>query len=111
MDTQEDDGSLSFLNIPEDPGNRHFNCEQTGQQKLINRTFYVIDYMENIQTKFGQERFLIKIKFNLSDPESETKKFFTNSKEIKYVLRKIREMNKFPRRVTLRANGTRYYFE
>lgn len=26
---QEDDGSLSFLAIPQDEGNKHFNCRET----------------------------------------------------------------------------------
>lgn len=38
-------------------------------------------------------------------------KFFTNSTEIKYVLREIKKRNAFPRKVTMRASGTRYYFE
>lgn len=44
-------------------------------------------------------------------PDRDARKFFTNSREIKYVLAKIREMDKFPRRVTMRASGTRYYLE
>ena len=36
---QEDDGSLSFLNIPQDEANKHFNCKETTQQKLTNLTF------------------------------------------------------------------------
>ncbi len=43
--------------------------------------------------------------------ESDTKKFFTGSTDILYVLKKIKELNKFPRKVTLRSNGNRYYFE
>lgn len=43
--------------------------------------------------------------------ESEAKKFFTGSSDILYVLKKIKEVNKFPRKVTLRGNGNRYYFE
>lgn len=42
---QEDDGSLSFLAIPQDEGNKHFNCRETTQQKLINLTFWVCDYI------------------------------------------------------------------
>lgn len=93
----EDDGSLDFLKIPADETNKHFNCPETTQQKLINLTFWVCDYIEGVKTKFGSDRTLVK--------------FFTNSREIKYVLAKIREMDKFPRRVTMRASGTRYYLE
>lgn len=69
---QQDDGSLAFLQIAPDPNNKHFNCDETTQQKLVNTSF---------------------------------------SREIKWVLDKIRERNAFPRKVTLRASGTRYYFE
>lgn len=107
----EDDGSLEWLKIPADQTNRHFNCPETTQQKLTNLTFWVFDYIEGVKTKFGSDRVLVKIKMNRDDSDSQAKKFFTNSKEIKYVLEKIKEMNKFPRKVTLRASGTRYYFE
>lgn len=53
----------------------------------------------------------MKIKRNRDDKDSEAEKFFTNSSEIKYVLREIKKRNAFPRRVTMRASGTRYYFE
>lgn len=32
----QDDGTLAFLNIPQDENNKHFNCHETTQQKLIN---------------------------------------------------------------------------
>ena len=91
---QEDDGSLSFLAIPQDEGNKHFNCRETTQQKLINLTFWVCDYIEGVKNK-----------------DADAEKFFTNSTEIKYVLKEIKKRNAFPRRVTMRASGTRYYFE
>lgn len=47
---QEDDGSLSFLAIPQDEGNKHFNCRETTQQKLINLTFWVCDFIEGVKT-------------------------------------------------------------
>lgn len=106
-----DDGSLSFLNIPQDEANKHFNCRETTQQKLINLTFWVVDFIDGVKTKFGNERFLVKIKRNRDDKDSEAEKFFTNSTEIKYVLKEIKKRNAFPRKVTMRASGTRYYFE
>ena len=108
----EDDGSLSFLNIPQDEANKHFNCKETTQQQLTNLTFWVVDFIEGVKTKFGSERFLVKIKHE--EPPSghdKEEKFFTNSTEIKYVLKEIKKRNKFPRLVTMRASGTRYYFE
>lgn len=95
---RQDDGSLAFLQIEPDANNKHFNCSEITQQKLINLSFWVID-------------FLVKIKFNKEDPDKDARKFFTNSQEIKYILGKIKERNAFPRKVTMRASGTRYYFE
>lgn len=106
-----DDGSLSFLNIEPDKNNRHFNCTETTQQKLINTTFWVVDYLDDVKTKFGNNRFLVKIKNDPADNDTDAKKFFTNSTEIKYVLTKVKEMNAFPRKVTMRASGTRYFLE
>ena len=74
-----DDGSLSFLNIPQDEANKHFNCRETTQQKLINLTFWVVDFIDGVKTKFGNERFLVKIKRNRDDKDSEAEKFFKNS--------------------------------
>lgn len=106
-----DDGSLAALGIEPDENNKHFNCPETTQQKLINTTFWVCDYIPGLKTKFGEARYLVKIKPEHNAPESEAKKFFTNSQEIKYILDKIKERKAFPRRVTMRASGTRYYFE
>lgn len=106
-----DDGSLAFLKIQPDASSRHFNCPETNQQKLINISFWIIDYLEDVKTKFGNNRFLVKIKFNIEDSESDAKKFFTNSSEIKYVLGKIKEMKAFPRKATMRASGTRFFLE
>ncbi len=106
-----DDGSLTFLKIEPEKGSRHFNCPETNQQKLINLSFWIVDYIEDVKTKFGNNRFLVKIKFNKDDADGDARKFFTNSQEIKYVLGKIRELNAFPRRATMRAAGTRYFLE
>lgn len=65
-----DDGSLAFLKIEPDKNSRHFNCQETTQQKLLNLSFWVIEYLEDVKTKFGENRFLVKIKHNKDDPES-----------------------------------------
>ena len=109
--SNNDDGSLSFLNIEPNVNGKYFNCIETTQQKLINLSFWIIDYIDDIKTKFGTNRFLIKIKFNLNDSNEDAKKFFTNSKDIKYILEKIKELNAFPRKVTMKTSGNRYYFE
>ena len=95
---KEDDGSLAFLNIPRDENSRSFNCDETTQSKLVNTTFWVVDFIEEVPTRFSKAKgvkgqTLVKIK-----PSKDS-------------LKKIKEMNKFPRKVTLRGNGNRYYFE
>ena len=111
-----DDGSLGFLKIPRDENNRSFNCDETTQSKLVNTTFWVVDFIAEVPTRFSKSKgtkgqTLVKIKPGRDSPDSEAKKFFTGSAEILYVLQKVKEMDKFPRRVTLRGNGNRYYFE
>ena len=111
MEDMSDDGTLACLKIPKSDESRHFNCEEITQQKLINLTFYLIDFIEGVDTKYGKDRMIVFIKFNLDDTESMGRKFFTNSQEIKYVMTKIKEMNKLPRKATMRASGSRYYLE
>jgi len=106
-----DDGSLSFLNIEPNTDCKYFNCSEITQQKLINLSFWIIDYIDNIKTKFGTNRYLVKIKFDLNDSNENAKKFFTNSKDIKYILEKIKDLNAFPRKVVMKVSGNRYYFE
>lgn len=107
---KEDDGSLAFLNIPRDENSRSFNCDETTQSKLVNTTFWVVDFIEEVPTRFSKAKgvkgqTLVKIKPSKDSLESDAKKFFTGSSDILYVLKKIKEMNKFPRKVTLRGNG------
>ena len=112
----EDDGSLAFLRIPRDESSRSLNCDETTQSKLVNTTFWVVDFIEEVPTRFSKSKgtkgqTLVKIKMSKDDLESNAKKFFTGSSNILYVLKKIKELKAFPRRVTLRSNGNRYYFE
>lgn len=106
----DDDGSLAFLQIPSDASRRQFNCPEVTQQKLVNTTFWLIDFYDNIKTKYGM-RMLIKIKSDPKASETDARKFFTNCEDIKYVLREIKKRAAFPRKVTLRANGNHYFFE
>lgn len=111
-----DDGSLGFLNIPRNANSRSFNCSETTQSKLVNTSFWVVDFLEDVPTKFSKQRgtkgqTLVKIKPERDSLDSDAKKFFTGSQDILYVLQKIKELNKFPRKVTLRSIGNRYYFE
>lgn len=109
-DKIKDDGSLAFLNIPREKDG-YFNCPITNQQKLVNTSFWIVDIQEHIKTKQGEDRTLVLIKNNVTDTESDAKKFFTNSKTIKYILSQVKELHKFPRYVTLRGSGNRYFLE
>lgn len=107
IDSSEDDGSLAFLKIPRD---------ETTQSKLVNTQFWVVDFLEDVQTRFSKAKgksgqTLVKIKPQKDSPESEAKKFFTGSTDILYVCQQIKKMNAFPRRVTLRSSGNRFFFE
>ena len=108
---QEDDGSLAFLKIKRKETNKQFNCEKVSQQKLVNTQFWIVDFVGHVKTPWGEDQYIVKIKNNPDDPDSEARKFFTGSQEIKDVLEAIKEMDKFPRRVTLRAYGNRYFLE
>lgn len=109
MDT--DDGSLSFLAIKPNEHNKHFNGHEVTQQSLINTTFWIVDYIKDVKTKYGEGRYLIKGKYELDDIESQSFKFFTNSQDIKYILDRIDELDAFPRKVTMRVKGNYYYLE
>ena len=116
MEQKEDDGSLAFLRIPRDENNRSFNCDETTQSKIVNTTFWVTDFLEEVPARFSKAKgvkgqTLVRIKPHRDSPETDAKKFFTGSADILYVLKKIKELNAFPRRVTLRGNGNRYWFE
>ena len=111
-----DDGSLAFLKIPRDESNRSFNCDETTQSKLVNTSFWVIDFIEDVPTRFSKQKgtkgqTLVKIKANRDGAEDTCKKFFTGSQDILYVCQEIRKRNAFPRFVTMKGNGNRYWFE
>ena len=99
--------TLQSLNIKPDSENKHFHCRETTQRKLINTTFNVLDYIDGVKTKFGASRYIVKIQLDSGDVQ----KFFTNSQEIKYTLGEVKKMETFPVRVTMRAEGSRYFLE
>lgn len=111
-----DDGSLAFLKIPPKEDNRSLVGSMTTQSRLINTSFWVFSFVENVETRFTKQKgtdgqTLVQIRPERNSLESESQKFFTGSDQILYVLNQIKERNAFPRKVTLRCNGNRYYFE
>ena len=100
MNERQDDGSLAFLRIPRDENSRSFNCDETTQSKLVNTEFWVVDFIEEVPTKFSKQKgtrgqTLVKIKMRRDAPDSEAKKFFTGSQDILYILKKIKEREIF----------------
>ena len=78
MNNTEDDGSLAFLKIPRDENNRSFNCDETTQSKLVNTEFWVVDFIEEVPTRFSKSKgtkgqTLVKIKRTRDAPETEAK--------------------------------------
>ncbi len=111
MDSIQDDGTLAFLGITRNERDKRFTCKEEQQSNLVNKTFWVMVYFPNVTSKYG-ERYIFKIKYNLEDEESAARKVWTGSTDIQFVLDKIGELGKFPRRVTLRKDGkNHYYFE
>ncbi|MBQ7156502.1 MAG: hypothetical protein IJR86_01730 [Bacteroidaceae bacterium] len=113
---EHDDGSLAFLNIPRDTNSRSLKGDEVKQSKIVNTSFWVFDFIEDVPTRFSKAKgtsgqTLVQIRPDRNSPESEAQKFFTGSSDILYVLQKIKELNKFPRRVTMRSEGNRFYFE
>ena len=112
----EDDGSLAFLHIPRDENSRSMNGKEKSQSDLVNTTFWMTDFLEEVPTKFSKAKgtkgqTLVQTKPERDSPDSEAVKFFTGSSEILYILREIKKRNAFPRKVTLRGQGNRYWFE
>ena len=108
---EQDDGSLAFLRLPAQEGRKSFHCERITQQQLANRVFWILDFANDVTTKYGTDKYVVFIKFDLDDGDDKARKFFTGSSDIKYKLEMIRERNKFPRRVTLRMSGNNYWIE
>lgn len=109
MDNRNDDGSLAFLEIAPDEANKHFNCPETTQQQLINRSFWLCDFIKGVKTKHGDDRYIVLVKFNKEDRMADARKFFTNSREIKYILDQIEARN-FSPSLLPRQNSTSCYY-
>ena len=105
-----DDGTLACLNIPADRAKKRFTCPEEQQSNLIGRTFWIMYFFDNVPSRYSNDRYLMKIKFEKDDPDSAARKVWTGSEDIKFILDKLREMNKLPRKVTLRRDGKNHFF-
>ena len=52
--TQVDDGSLSFLQIPPDKNSRSMHGEEVKQSRIVNTTFWVFGFLEGIPTRYSK---------------------------------------------------------
>jgi len=105
----EDDGTLACLGLTKNERNKRFTCKEEQQSNLINKTFWLLDYFSGVTTQYG-ERYIYKMKYNLEDDESAARKVWTGSTDCQFVLDKLAELGKFPRKVTLRKEGRSHYF-
>lgn len=112
----EDDGSLAFLKLPRDENDKLLLGDVTSQQKLVNTTFWIQDFIEGVSTKYSRMngnnngQTIVQIS-STRDGKEGVKKFFTGSYSIISKLKQVKELGKFPRRVTLRSNGRSFYIE
>ena len=105
--------SFKDLNVsfkPED-GKKRFSGTVVSIRELVNLPIVVKDYELGIKTEQGDDRCLVAIEQN-----GETKKFFTNSEEMKNILQQVSEMEDgFPFETTIKAETfgkgrTKYVF-
>lgn len=72
---------FSDLNIKPKDETKKFNVQITSIQGLVNCEIEVIDFVGNIKTEFGEDRYIVLFNFNHIQ-----QKFFTNSSQIKNAL-------------------------
>lgn len=100
----EDDGTLACLGLTRNERDKRYTCPEEQQTNLINKTFWLQDFFPDVQTRFGT-RHLYKATYEKDDPDGKAFKVFTGAAACKYVLEKLAELGKFPRRVTLKKEG------
>ena len=105
--------SFKDLNVsykPED-GKKRFPGTVVSIRELVNLPIVVKDFETGIKTEQGEDRCIVSIEQN-----GESKKFFTNSEEMKNILAQVREMpDDFPFETTIKTETfgkgrTKYVF-
>ena len=97
----EDDGSLDFLQIPRDENSRSFNCPETTQSKIVNTTFWVTDFLDEVPTRFSKAKGNRKDNVKLEDYRQALCSWFgwakySNSRHLTKKILKPDLMNRFP---------------
>jgi len=105
--------SFKDLNVsykPED-GKKRFPGTVVSIRELVNLPIIVKDFETGIKTEQGEDRCIVSI-----EQDGESKKFFTNSEEMKNILAQVREMpDGFPFETTIKTETfgkgrTKYVF-
>ena len=111
--TGKETRSFKDLNVsykPED-GKKRFPGTVVSIRELVNLPIIVKDFETGIKTEQGEDRCIVSIEQN-----GESKKFFTNSEEMKNILAQVREMpDGFPFETTIKTETfgkgrTKYVF-
>jgi hypothetical protein len=113
LNVEEDDGTLKWLNIDINEGltgkDKYFNGKEVHLKDIFDKKVYVLDYADNITTKYGDNRMIISLKYDLDSEESF--KLFISNQRVKRVMIEIGKRKKFPRKLTFKNNGKTYYVE
>lgn len=72
---------FSELGIKQVDDKKIFNCQQVSISDVINCEIEVLDFIPNMKTTHGDNRYLVKFR-----QDGQEGKFFTNSSAIKSVL-------------------------
>lgn len=75
---------FSELGIKQVDDKKIFNCQQVSISDVINCEIEVLDFIPNMKTTHGDNRYLVKFR-----QDGQEGKFFTNSSAIKSVLDQI----------------------
>lgn len=100
---------FSELGIKQVDDKKIFNCQQVSISDVINCEIEVLDFIPNMKTTHGDNRYLVKFR-----QDGQEGKFFTNSSAIKSVLDQIPK-DEFPfltpiRSTKLGSSGKMYQF-
>lgn len=89
---------FSELGVVVSDGDRKiFDCQQVSISDIINCEIVILDYIREVKTRHGEDRYLIMYQVN-----NTTGKFFTNSQNIKNTLDAINKED-YPFITTIRC--------
>lgn len=95
----------------------YFECDVIRQRDLVGEEFWVIDYIDNVQTQYSREKgngegkmiVLIATRKD-ADKREEFRKFFTGSSIIRKTMEELKSIGKLPLLVKMYRNDNKYSF-